>query len=369
MRLGFFRSGQSGHARFQKLPMDHPANNDITEAWVSMRHLQRATVFMKTAGLPFEEVLQRAGMSSAQLADGDAMVPLQTLEAIIEAIHRLEGDTLLGLRMADDIQPGTLGALGYLLQACSTLADLLDVAVRFNGLMSNIGHTSVHHKPGLVEVRWDCLAGSPLLRRHASEYIISTFFTLTQMLAPGVPGPIAVRFKHPRPERPEHARAHFDHFGCPVHFDQPDTAIVAPAELMTWRLPHGDAVAKELLERHAQHLLRRRASTSLADDVRRLLNALILAGCPTREAVALQLGTSTRSLHRRLEQAGTSFGEQLDAVRLSLACEHLKALDTPTADIAERLGFSSPQSFMRWFKQLAGMTPMQYRVDPETTGQ
>jgi len=95
--------------------------------------------------------------------------------------------------------------------------------------------------------------------------------------------------------------------------------------------------------------------------VRRLLQALILTGTPTKEAVAQQLGTSTRSLHRRLEAESTSYGEQLDAVRLALAREQLHAPETPIADIAARLGFSSPQAFMRWFKQLVGATPGQYR--------
>lgn len=327
-----------------------------------MRHMQRAMVFMKSEGMACDELLQQGGLTNEQLADGDRMVPLSAIEAILSAAQRQHDDPQLGLRMADDIQPATLGALGFVLQACSTVGDLVDVAVRFNGLMSNIGHTSVNHLPGLIEIRWDCRAGSALFRRHACEYILGTFAMLTRLLAPGVPAPIAVQFPHPRPESAERVRAYFDFFGCPVHFGQPHAALITTASRLQWRLPHGDAVLKDLLERHAQHLLDRRTRTSsLADDVRRLLQALILTGTPTKEAVAQQLGTSTRSLHRRLEAESTSYGEQLDAVRLALAREQLGAPDTPIADIAERLGFSSPQAFMRWFKQLVGATPGQYR--------
>jgi AraC-like DNA-binding protein len=344
-------------------PSSHPAQHPApADAWVSMRHVQHAMVFMKSTGMACDELLQEGGLSSEQLTDGDKMVPLPSVEAILGAMQRRHDDPLLGLRMAEDIQPATLGALGFVLQACSTLSDLLDVAIRFNGLMSNIGHTSANHSPGLVEVRWDCRAGSALLRRHASEYMMGTFATLTRLLAPGLPEPIAVQFSHPRPDRPERIRAYFDFFGCPVHFDKAHTSITVPAALLAWPLPHGDAVLKDLLERHAQHLLSRRTVTSSwADDVRRLLKALILAGTPTKEAVAQQLGTSTRSLHRRLDEAGTSYGEQLDTVRLALARERLDTDGAPIADIAEWLGFSSPQAFMRWFRQLVGMTPSQYR--------
>jgi AraC-like DNA-binding protein len=332
------------------------------DAWVSMRHLQRAMVFMKSQGMPCDELLLLGNLTSEQLADGDKMVPLSTIETILSAAQRRYNDPMLGLRMADDIQPSTLGALGFVLQACATLGDLVDVAVRFNGLMSNIGHTSVTHSPGLVEIRWDCRAGTGLLRRHACEYILGTFVVLTRLLAPGVPGPVAVQFPHPRPEPAERVRTYFDFFGCPVHFGQAHASIITSASRLQWRLPHGDAVLKDLLERHAQHLLNRRTrSSSLTEDVSRLLQALILTGTPTKEAVAQQLGTSARSLHRRLEAENTSYGEQLDAVRLNLAREQLGIPDTPIADIAERLGFSSPQAFMRWFKQLVGATPGQYR--------
>lgn len=333
-----------------------------TSAWVSMRHLQRAMVYMKATGMDADDLLLQGGLTRDQLDDGDKMVPLDALEAILAAAQHRYEDPLLGLHMAEEMQPGTLGPLGFLLQACSTLSDLLDVAVRFNGLMSNIGHTSVQHSPGLVEIRWDCRAGTPLLRRHATEYIIATFVTLTRVLAPGVHEAVAVQFPHGRPDRPDRVREYFDFFGCPVHFNRSHAAITATATLLQTRLPHGDAVLKALLEQHAQALLSRRTLPAcIATDVRRLVQALVLTGAPTKEAVATQLGMSTRSLHRRLEEAGTSYSEQLDTVRLALAREQLQIPATSTTDIAERLGFGSPQAFMRWFRQLAGMTPTQYR--------
>ncbi len=339
-----------------------PGQAAAGSSWVSMRHLQRAVVFMKASGMDCDDLLAQGGVTRDQLEDGDKMVPLDALEAVLAAAQHRYEDPLLGLHLAEEIQPGTLGPLGFLLQACGTLSDLLDVAVRFNGLMSNIGHTSVSHSPGLVEIRWDCLAGTPLLRRHASEYIIATFVTLTRVLAPGVHEAVAVQFPHGRPDRPDRVREYFDFFRCPVHFNRSYASITASAALMQTRLPHGDAVLKDLLEQHVQTLLKRRTLPAcITTDVRRLLQALVLTGAPTKEAVATQLGMSARSLHRRLEGARTSYSEQLDAVRLALAREQLQAPGTSTTDIAERLGFGSPQAFMRWFRQLAGVTPTQYR--------
>lgn len=342
-----------------------PVNDQApAEGWVSMRHLQRATVFAKAAGLGVDELLAHAGLAQSQLADTEQLVPLHAIEAMLNALQRQQGDRLFGLHMAANIQPSTLGAIGHILQACSTLADLVDVVVRYNGLLSNIGRTSVIHAPGLVELRWECLAGSPLFRRHASEYVIGTFVVLTRLLSPGTDFPAAVHFTHSRPDQPEHARAYFAFFQCPVHFNSPHASITAPATLLRRPLPHGDATLRSLLEQHAGHLLsqRVRASSSLADDVRRLIKALVLAGNASKEAVALQLGTSPRSLHRHLQEAGTSYQDLLDSVRLALAREQLTSSVIPIAEITEQLGFSSRQSFMRWFRQMTGITPSQHRA-------
>lgn len=340
------------------LPLDAPT----TDAWVSMRHLQRATVFAKGVGIGVDALLAQAGLDHQQLSDLDGVVSVGTIESMLGALQRQYSDPLFGLRLANEIQPSTLGAIGHILQACPTFADLVDVVVRYNGLLSNIGRTSVTHAPGQVELRWDCLAGSPLFRRHASEYVVGTFVVLSRLLAPpGHAFPTAVHFTHARPDHPERIREYFNFFQCPVHFGQPSTAVIAPAELLQVRLPFGDAVLMNLLEKHANNLLQQRADApSFVDDVQRLLKALILAGTASKENVALQLGTSPRSLHRRLQALSTTYRELLDTVRAELAREQLAGV-APITDIGERLGFSSRQAFMRWFRQVTGATPSQYR--------
>lgn len=330
--------------------------------WVSIRHVQLAVVLLQAAGLNGDELLASGGLTHAQLADGHARVPLAVFESLFDGYEAVRDDPFMGLHMADAIQPSTLGSLGFLLQSCGTVADLLDIYVRFRGLLSTVGASEVVHAPGRFELRWDCIAGSERFRRQACEYVIGSFSVVSRLLVPAMSAHICVQFAHPAPAQPEHVRKYFDFFGCPVYFDRPHTSIIASSSLLKMRLPHGDAVLKELLERHASHMLERQAAPAcLTKDVRRLIKALLLDGSPTKEAVATQLGISARSLHRRLEAAGTSYSAQLDAVRLSIAHEALARDDVAIADLAEQLNFSSPQAFMRWFKTLSGMTPGHYR--------
>jgi AraC-like DNA-binding protein len=237
------------------------------------------------------------------------------------------------------------------------------VVPRYNGLLSNIGKTSLVHLPGAVQVRWDCMAGSEGLRRQISEYVLGSFAVLLRMLLPEHRELLqSVHFVHARPVKAELVREYFEFFRCPVYFEQPSAGVVVSAAAMKMRLHHGDVVLKDLLERHAQDLLRQRQQkASLAEEVRQLVTAMIGQGLPSRDAVAIQLGLSGRSLHRKLEELGSSFREILDAVRLELAQARLRSEGESLGSIAGQLGFRSRQAFLRWYKQATGRTPGEYR--------
>ncbi len=58
-----------------------------------------------------------------------------------------------------------------------------------------------------------------------------------------------------------------------------------------------------------------------------------------------------------------TFGEYVAEVRVRKAKELLDDTDLSVADIAERLNFTNPQNFIRYFKKHEGVTPGQYRKE------
>jgi len=331
--------------------------------WISARHLQRLIEFGAGAGMRMDDLLLEAGLSRERLIDGEARVSLSAFETVLSAVSERYPDPLLGLRAARDFSPVTFGLLGHLLQACTSFADALEAVIRYRGLLSNIGHFSVRRLPGEVRVCWECLAGGQALRRYATEYLLGLFPAIVRALLPNQPLLQSVHFTHARVATPDAAREYFEHFKCPVYFDRPESSLNFPDRVLQLRLPHGDALMKDLLERHARALLAEcEQPRALIDDVRHLIQAMIVEGVPMRERVAEQLGMSGRSLHRRLVEAGSGYRELLDQVRLELARERLRDSQDSVAVIADVLGFHSHQAFLRWFKQASGgETPGQYR--------
>lgn len=120
--------------------------------WISVRHLQHILARGEAVGAPVNELLVLAGLSRADLVDPDGLVPLDAIETLLEEVMRRCRDPLLGLHLASHIQPPTFGAIGLVFQSCATIGDALETVVRYNGLLSNIGATSLAFGPGTVAI-------------------------------------------------------------------------------------------------------------------------------------------------------------------------------------------------------------------------
>lgn len=332
--------------------------------WISARHLQHFLSRGQVYGVHVDDWLKEAGINSSELRDAESVVPITAVESLLATLSKHHALPLIGLHLANDIKPATLGPLGLIAQACSTFGDVLEVGVHFNGLLSNIGKLSLQHQPGTVEVCWECLAGSNEFKRQAREYVIGAFVVIAKFLLPEERQDmlISVNFPHTRPEDPAHSRGYYSFFRCPVYFDKPIASVVIPSRVMDIRMPHGDAYVKGLIEQHAERTLRERQfEHSLKDEVCHLIKGMIFDGVPTKEMVATQLGMSCRTLQRKLDEYGTNYRELLHQVRLELTYEYLNDSENSVDSIAGRMGFSSRQAFLRWFKQSTGYTPTLYR--------
>jgi AraC-like DNA-binding protein len=57
--------------------------------------------------------------------------------------------------------------------------------------------------------------------------------------------------------------------------------------------------------------------------------------------------------------------EYLNLIRVHTACDYLKKTDISVAEIAEKCGFTTLSTFNRNFRQVTGMSPSEWRKQPE----
>jgi AraC-like DNA-binding protein len=83
-------------------------------------------------------------------------------------------------------------------------------------------------------------------------------------------------------------------------------------------------------------------------------------GMPTLEKLALYGGVSTRTLHRKLQEEGTSYRKLREDFRRERASALLLDGTKKVRDIARQLGMTEP-AFSRAFKHWTGVSPLAFR--------
>jgi AraC-like DNA-binding protein len=90
-------------------------------------------------------------------------------------------------------------------------------------------------------------------------------------------------------------------------------------------------------------------------------HALSPRRAPSLPSVAWRLGTSARSLQRRLENERTTFAQVVDHVRRERAEVALQAPDVAIGEVSWLLGFSDQSAFARAFRRWTGQSPARWR--------
>lgn len=103
-------------------------------------------------------------------------------------------------------------------------------------------------------------------------------------------------------------------------------------------------------------------TATTGERVHAALLELLPAGDASMNAVCKRLGTSARTLQRRLGDEGETFQGILARTREALARHYLKRPELTATEISFLLGYDDPSSFFRAFSAWTGKTPEEARA-------
>lgn len=335
---------------------------------VSALVVQQCLRLAKSRGMATESFLKGAGISREQLAMPQLQLPFAPVQQQLRLILDEINDPLIGLRVSALVNLAALGVLGYVVQTSSTLSDLIATTIRFDLLLSNLGQSWERREGNMAVWGWDCFVEDPQVHVATVDCVTGCrAMMIVNLMRRRTSSPLlGVRLPHPMPRDAALLREYENFFGCPVQFNQPEASLLLAGDAMAQTLSLADPELHSRLEEHASLLLNKRVgSVPLIDQVRGAVRGQLAQGrAPTREEIADSLGLSGRTLHRRLQDEGSSFRDILDDTRLQLARDYLRDTDLTVEAVAQRLGFQESQSFIRWFRPLAGTTPGEFRQRP-----
>ena len=155
------------------------------------------------------------------------------------------------------------------------------------------------------------------------------------------------------PVVPEVVDEHFG--GCRILTSQRAGYLAVPRALLHMAVPQRepqaeDGVALELTKDFEDF-----------ETLKVLIRAYLADGYPSAQKIAAAMGTSVRTMARRLSAQGLSYRAVLDEVRFESAKQLLLVRDTRISEVARAVGFDDPSHFSRLFRRIGGLSPREYR--------
>ena len=260
-------------------------------------------------------------------------------------------DPLLGLHVSEQWSRGSLQLHDYLFGTAATLGDGLALAVRYAHVVSDSAGANdvdlVEEADGPVTLRYQVRTSFPEVDAVASQFALATLLRRARSDLGADLSPLRVGFAA---APPRHGRELAAAFGTDrVDFRQERTTMTFTRADLERPLPGADPALARILRAHADSIAAA-APSPRAPQWRDGFRQLLVEGLTDRElsvaTVARRMTMSQRTLQRRLEEEGTSWREELDAVRREQA-ERLLRSGLDRSATADRLGYSDARALRR----------------------
>lgn len=313
---------------------------------------------VRSSNVNVDQWLGRSGLDVSILDTPVVTTPFPVFrQVVLDALH-MTHEPALGLFVGERLVPSTHGIVGFAAMSSGTIREGLSLLERFMHLRTSL--LSVSHEVRDDEVHVGFVAPEPLgeVERPVLEAVMLSIKNVFDTISMGVCQARSVSFPFPAPDYGRLAR---DFFGCEVRYGAPHAGFTIPASVMDVPLkmadPEAFLEASRICQRELDKLI---ANESLSARVRRLLLEK-QSGFPSLQVTARSFHMTTRTLHRRLVDEGTSYREILEDVRRTLAVEHLKSGRFGVEEIAYLLGYSDLANFRRAFKRWESVPPSSYK--------
>lgn len=311
-------------------------------------------------GVPVRKVLGGSGILERQLKNPEARASFNQQEIIFRNALQFSPQPDIGLLAAGKAHFSDFGIIGFALISARTLADSLELGLRYIRLTSPALHKTITVEDNIGRVEGSRLQVSPELLPIYSEYWLGTVATLCGNILKRPLNNICLRLPYPDPG---YGDSYWAFFNCEIVFDSPVLQLEFDASSLHERVPYASTSVLRKCLQSCESIL---ASLENDDDIVHQVKTLLIenpAHFPGAVQVAKELGLSVRSLARKLNECGHSFQSILNETRKSMSLEYLQQTSMSVSEIAMQLGFSDASNFRKAFKKWTGTTPATFRPE------
>lgn len=303
-------------------------------------------------------VLSQADLPPGLFDQEKILVSTEEFFALFRGLAQASGDPAIGLKLGTEDRVERYDPIALAAVSARSLRDALQRLARYKQLTCPEAVDVVEHRDECrVQFRW------LLAEETEPTLLVDLCFAAVVRIAHRGTGalvnPKQLEFRGATRNR----EMYEEHFRCPARFDgRRNTIVFRKVDLdrpfITYNADLFAAVAPQLKAELAQAL----GSKEVAEQVKGVLKRLLAGRRPGIEDVAKELRLSSRTLQRRLTEAGVTFQQLTQEARRELARHYLIHSSLELNQTAYLLGYEDAHSFFRAFHDWEGTSPGAWRA-------
>jgi AraC-like DNA-binding protein len=330
-------------------------------ATISSHHARAALHGLTRHGYDSAPLLAQAGIPAHLLQLPHLRADAQQMTTLIQAIWELMGDEFMGFT-ATPCKRGAFAFMAQVAHRCQTLREALHTGMQFYALLTDDIDTELHEHSGHARIRVHFK--QPLL--DPEHFLLEFWLIIWHRFASWLIGSkIPLQETQLIHRAPQHADELRIMFPGNLLFERDISQLTFSADYLQRPLIRSQQELEQFLQQAPADLL---TIPGNDDSLQRLINQHLLASLntharlvfPPLNQIAAQLHLSPQTLHRRLQQEGTSYQKIKDNTRREIALQKLVKENLSVNEVAELVGFSEARSFTRAFRQWTGLSPREY---------
>lgn len=312
---------------------------------------------LEEEGVRVAAVLRRAGLRQDLFDQTRVLVSTDELFALWRAIGEVSDDPAIGLRLGTESRIERFHPSGIAALSTESLGAAVEHMARYKQLTCP-EEMLQDREEGEWSILFRWLLAGDVEPQVLTEHCFAWLQTIARRGSGTRMSPLRMEFMQPR----VHAKTIERHFGCPVICGASRNAIVFRASDAQCRFVTRNAELLEMLAPQFDLELKQRAvEDSFTELVRGAIQHRLTGHRPTMEDVARDLHMSSRTLQRRLQDAGSSYHRVLDEARHQMARYYLGNSVLELNEAAYLLGYEDSSSFIRAFRTWEGVPPGLWR--------
>jgi len=307
-------------------------------------------------------LLRRAGLADHGLTDRQHRISAASQSRLLEVASEALKDDALGFHLATQANPREAGLLFYIASAAKTVGEALSLFERYFRIVNEAVRLKLVRVPKGVNLQVGFVGLSRYHAQQNAEFGIAVILKALREVGGRNIRPTRVGVMQ---GRASNLRKFERFYGCPVEFRPSSDFLEFSAQTLALPLVTEDPNLLETLKPICDAASRKRGTRkgTLRALVENEVQRALPQGDIRKPSIAKALGSSARTLSRRLSDEGVTYADLVDDLRRTLALQYLKDPSISLSQIAWLLGYEGVTSFNHAFGRWTGRSPSTLRQE------